>query len=273
MGLLPPTPMDFTIRTYKQLLEALNNSSYAFQPFAEFIENPEEKAIVLRHDVDERPQNALKMAQLESELGIRATYYFRIVKISNNPKIIKQIVDLGHEIGYHYEDYSSCNGNINKAIKEFKENLAYFRTYYPVKTVCMHGSSMSDFDNRMIWKFHNLSDFGIIGEPYISIDYSKVFYLTDTGRRWDGNKYSVRDFVNNSFQLSFHRTSDIIKALQSKRLPDQLIIQSHTLWTDSVKEWYWLEFREKLRNNIKIIIIKMPWIKKFAYKLIQFYSK
>ncbi len=36
---------------------------------------------------------------------------------------------------------------------------------------------------------------GIIGEPYFDVDFSRVFYLTDTGRRWDGDAVSVRDKV------------------------------------------------------------------------------
>jgi hypothetical protein len=32
-------------------------------------------------------------------------------------------------------------------------------------------------------------------EPYFDIDFNKVFYLTDTGRRWDGWKTSIRDKV------------------------------------------------------------------------------
>ncbi|MBA7531110.1 hypothetical protein ES705_23321 [subsurface metagenome] len=37
--------------------------------------------------------------------AIKGTYYFRIVTQSFNPEIIEQIAELGHEIGYHYEDF------------------------------------------------------------------------------------------------------------------------------------------------------------------------
>ena len=265
--------MDFTLKTYNRLLLALMESGYTFQPFAEFIENPAEKAVVLRHDVDERPQNALKMAREEHKMGIRASYYFRIVKISNEPEIIEKIVALGHELGYHYEDYSLCNGNIEKAMVQFTENLDYFRSFYPVKTVCMHGSSMSEYDNRHMWIDHKLSDFGLIGEPYLSVDYEKVYYLTDTGRCWDGNKYNVRDNVKNSFKLSFHRTADIMAAVHKGIFPAQVILQSHTLWTDSIIEWTWLEFREWLRNSFKVVALKVPGMKRILYRIIKIYSK
>ena len=265
--------MDFTIEQYKKLLQGLINEKYFFQTFEEFFIEPKDRVVVLRHDVDERPHNALKLARTEFELGIKATYYFRIVKISNHPAIIKKIAEMGHEIGYHYEDYASSNGDLNKAIKNFDNNLQYFRKYYPVKTVCMHGSSMSDYDNRDMWKTYQLADYGIIGEPYLSVDYSETLYLTDSGRCWDGGKYIVRDFVKNSFQFSFHKTVDIIKALENNELPNKIILQSHTLWTDSFKEWLWLLIRERTRNRIKMLIIKSPAIKKISYKFIQSYSK
>jgi hypothetical protein len=264
--------MDFTIKAYKDLLFSIIHSDYVIQTFEEFMLNPMKRVVVLRHDIDERPANALKMAIVEHELGIKATYYFRIVKISNDPFVIRKIADLGHEIGYHYEDYATFHGNLLKAIHSFKTNLSYFREYYPVKTVCMHGSSMSEFDNRVLWEHYSLEEFGLIGEPYLSIDYTKVQYLTDTGRCWDGGKYSVRDFVNQNYKLSFHTSNDIINGINANIFPNRVILQSHTLWTDSLIEWLWLEVREKTRNNFKMWIVNQPFLKSISYKLIQLYS-
>ncbi len=58
--------------------------------------------VILRHDVDARPQNSLRLARLEHTLGIQGTYYFRIPH-TFQPSIIQEIASLGHEIGYHYE--------------------------------------------------------------------------------------------------------------------------------------------------------------------------
>ena len=126
-------------------------------------------------------------------LAIFTEVVFRIVPQSNEPNIIREIQTLGHEIGYHYEDLTLCKGNPDKAIKSFERNLNYFRQFGPVKTICMHGSPLSRFDNRKLWEKYNYRDFGITGEPYFDIDFAKVLYLTDTGRRWDGEKMSIRD--------------------------------------------------------------------------------
>ena len=73
---------DFTLTTYKKLLQALLANGYSFQTLQDFIQQPEKKTVILRHDVDRLPGNALVIAQIEKEAGIRASYYFRIVKQS-----------------------------------------------------------------------------------------------------------------------------------------------------------------------------------------------
>ena len=65
---------------------------------------------------------------------------------------------------------------------------------------------------------------GIIGEPYLDTDFSQVFYLTDTGRRWDGYKVSVRDKIEKwqdewvKEGLVFHTTDDVISAAMCGRM-------------------------------------------------------
>ena len=99
----------------------------------------------------------------------------------------------------------------------------------------------------------------IIGEPYFDIDFSKVLYLTDTGRRWDGEKVSVRDKTvfrkpesgvspedyrnpgsnfrspvssllspGSILRHTFHSTFDIIKAAEDGKLPDKIMITVHS---------------------------------------------
>ena len=37
-----------------------------------------------------------------------------------------------------------------------------------------------------IWSKYNYRKLGIIGEPYFDMDFDQFFYLTVTGRRWNG---------------------------------------------------------------------------------------
>lgn len=263
---------DFTLKSYQTLILALQQAGYQFQTFEEFVVRPVgNKSIVMRHDVDELAWNALKMAQLEYKFGIHSTYFFRIVKQSNVPEVIRKIVTLGHEIGYHYEDLALAEGDDKKAMVSFEKNLSYFRTYYPVRSVCMHGSSTSKYDNRLLWEDHSLSDFDLVGEPYLSVDFDKVFYLTDTGYAWDGGKYAVRDRIENGFGLKFHTTQEIVSCIQNGDFPDKALILAHTLWTDSMFQWYYLHFREFLRNNAKLMAKNNRMVAKIYQKMVDVY--
>lgn len=266
--------MDFTLQKYKQLLQALSESGYRIVTVRLYLEQkPKGKVLILRHDVDEQPQNAFKMATLEDAMGIHATYYFRRVPKSNHPDVIRSVVAMGHEIGYHYEDLSKTNGDMDKAIASFSDNLEYFRQYYPVKTVCMHGSSSSQYDNRGIWKHVSLEDYGLIGEPYLSFDFNSIFYLTDTGYAWDGGKYAVRDKVRQTGALSFHTTDQVVKAVLDGDFPHQAMILAHTLWTDSLPRWMFLHLREFLRNRIKLLARNNRIVSSIYSSLVKLYWK
>jgi len=184
---------DFSLKTYSTLIEALLKQDFEFFRFQDFYNIDNLKRIVLRHDVDARKENSLLFAKIQNKIGVVGTYYFRIVPESFDEKIIREIAALGHEIGYHYENMDTCHGNIDKAYDEFCKNLEILRKIYPVKTICMHGSPLSKFDNREIWRKYDYHNLGIIGEPYFDINFDEVLYLTDTGRRWNGDSYNIRD--------------------------------------------------------------------------------
>lgn len=285
---------DFTISVYNEMLETLLAQGFSFQPFAEFLKNQEAKVIILRHDVDKLPENSLKTAQLEASLGIRGSYYFRMVPCSYNVEIIREIARLGHEVGYHYETMDSSRvkvkgdrlkdggnsddkhsalkpdfelveneGHIDAAYQEFCKKLEMLRGVVAVMTICMHGSPQSAYDNKDIWKKYDYRALGIIGEPYLDVDFDKVFYLTDTGRRWNGYKVSVRDKMPqqerwNSEGLTFITTTDIINAAKRGLLPNQTMITVHPQrWSDGFVPWIKELVMQNVKNEVKRGLIRM----------------
>jgi hypothetical protein len=251
--------VDFTIEIYKELLQSLVDQKYNFQTFKEFIEKPLEKSIVLRHDVDLLPYNSLAFAKIQAEKGIKGSYYFRAVSESWDETVIKEIAALHHEIGYHYECLTTCNGSMEKGIKDFETNLNSLRKLTPVSTICMHGSPLSKYDSKDLWKEYNYRDFQIIGEPYFDIDFNKTFYITDTGRRWDGDKVSVRDKVNSrEFNLSFHSTKELINAIANGTFPGKVMFTFHPQrWNNNILKWSKELLVQNIKNVVKFGLIKM----------------
>ena len=250
--------MDFTVKLYKCLIKVLIEQRYTFQTFEDYLKSPEENSIVLRHDVDLLPLNSLHFAKIQNELGIKGTYYFRAVPESWDENIIKEIASLGHEIGYHYECLTTCNGDMVDGIQDFKKNLLALRKLAPVSTICMHGSPMSKYDSKDLWKKYDYKDFNIIGEPYFDVNFDEVFYITDTGRRWDGDKVSVRDRVASSMKLSFHTTHQIIEAAKNNQLPDRIMFTFHPQrWNDNIFMWS----KEIVLQNVKNVVKKYFFVK------------
>ena len=259
--------MDFTPSTYRRLLTALKENGYEFFTFEEYCSGEKsDKVVILRHDVDKKPANSLALAEIEASLGIHATYYFRIVPESNQPDFIRRIADLGHEIAYHYEDLTICKGDTEKAYESFQKNLAYFSTYYPVKTISMHGSPAGKYDNRDIWNHYDYRDFDIIGEPYFDFLDENVnepdgnkFYFTDTAGMWDGDKYNVRDKAigqSADKKVKVHTTDELIRLLTHSASAREVMINTHPQrWTDNKTEWLLEYTTQKAKNIIKRFLV------------------
>ena len=179
------------------------------------------------------------------------------------PESVLAIAKLGHEIGYHYEDMSLCGGDFEKAYDHFQTWLAYFRQYYAVETICMHGAPTSKYDSKDLWQKYDYKTLGIIGEPYMDTDFSDVFYLTDTGRCWDGYKVSVRDKIP-GYQdewtakgLVWHTTQELIAAVEQGKLPNHVMITTHPQrWTNNKAAWYKEWLLQTTKNIVKRIIVK-----------------
>ena len=238
--------MDFTLIKYKELLEALDDC----------------EQVSLRHDVDRKPKNSLATAYIEREMGWEATYYFRTVPESFDPAVILHIASLGHQIGYHYESLATCKGNMDAAYDDFCRNLEKLRALVPVSTIAMHGSPTSKWDSRELWKHYDYHKLGIISEPYLDTDFSQVFYLTDTGRRWDGFRVSVRDKIleyQEQWEAKgwrYHRTDEIIKAIKEGTFPKQVMVNTHPQrWTDNKFQWTMELLLQSGKNLIKRLLV------------------
>jgi len=185
---------------------------------------------------------------------------------SYNEKIIKEIVELGHEVGYHYETMDTCKGDVDKAYDEFCRNLEKFQKLTPVKTISMHGSPMSPYDNREIWKKYDYKKLGILAEPYFDINFNQLYYITDTGRRWDGHLYNVRDkatkenpITNPDFvNRQYHSTKDIIKAITEGSFPKQAMLNFHPQrWNDKPLPWLKELVWQNVKNQGKYVLLKL----------------
>lgn len=99
--------LDFTLENYSKVLK-LALQHYTFQFFTESKIN---RSILLRHDIEFSLPIALKMAEIEAEMGIRATYFVQLHSEFYNTLekesilVFKRILELGHDIGIHFDSH------------------------------------------------------------------------------------------------------------------------------------------------------------------------
>lgn len=129
----------------------------------------------------------------------------------------------------------------------------------------MEGAPRSKYDNRDLWNYADYQQFGILGEPYFDIDFSKIFYITDTGRMWDGHKYNLRDKPLDNKELSkkfnhlnFHSTHDLIEAIENDQFPTSAMLTFHPQrWHSNYFSWTREIISQTIKNQAKRILIKI----------------
>jgi len=102
----------------------------------------------------------------------------------------------------------------------------------------MHGRPLSNWDSKDLWNKYDYHSYDLISEPYLDFNFNEILYLTDTGNRWDGDKYSIRDYVNSAYYFDIHSTDDLIKQIQGYLLPHKIMLNVHPArWNNNFFKW------------------------------------
>lgn len=152
-------------------------------------------------------------------MGIKGTYYFRIVPQSWDKEIIRKIAEMRHEIGYHYETMDTANGDIGKAYKEFTGNLKKLRSLVHVSTIAMHGSPLSKYDNKDLWKAYDYKNLGLIAEPYFDINVKDTRHFSSLAKE---NKLPNQIMINIHPQRWFNPGPGWLKELILQNIKNQV---------------------------------------------------
>jgi hypothetical protein len=198
---------DFTIENYRRLLE-LAFENYRFILFTdELTDNFSLKYIFLRHDIEFSIHDAIRMAEIESGMGIRATYFLQIHSEFYNPldmgnyNSIKKILENGHDLGLHFDSHY-WGINSEKELEEYIEiDKNIIETYFKIKI--------------KVFSFHNTNDFVLSceNENYGGLinTYSKRFkteigYNTDSTGYWRYERLEdrLREAKDKSLQILIH---------------------------------------------------------------------
>lgn len=184
-------PLDFTLGAFDEFCQRI--SVMPVFTVADYLTHSGPLPIpfaILRLDVDYRESHGVALARIARDHALRGSFYFRCGAKSFPLDAMREVSELGHEVGYHFETLDTCGGDSKRAEEKFLEHLAELRAAgLAIRTVAAHGSiptaptyrSNLDLFLRSPGLFERA---GILGETTLSIDFSKVTYCSDATWRW-----------------------------------------------------------------------------------------
>ena len=99
---------NFSLKYYRNMLEKALNKGFIISSFKNY-DSKNKKTIILRHDIDFSLNSIKEIAQIEKDLNITSTFFFRLhspnynIYASNTFKILQDLKNKNHEIGLHFE--------------------------------------------------------------------------------------------------------------------------------------------------------------------------
>jgi hypothetical protein len=161
---------------YGHLLKAALGAGYQAVTLEDFLDGlvrpSDGPVLILRHDVDQCAGAALRLSDVELELGLRSTWYFRWR--TARPAVIDELRRRGGEIGLHYETLSreALNGGDGKlepqaqlraGRERLREEVATFAALFgPIRSVAAHGDTrVPEVRNAELLRDEEWSDYGI----------------------------------------------------------------------------------------------------------------
>lgn len=148
---------------YESILKASLDNGYRHLTLSEYFDiiisgKDTGNCFLNRHDIDTDVRTARRMFEIEKNLGIKSSFYFRLNNLDF--ELMKEIHEYGSEVGYHYEELSQfCKDNrifdptsIKKRYLDIERifirnfNSIEKRCGFKIKSVASHG----DFVNRKL---------------------------------------------------------------------------------------------------------------------------
>lgn len=215
----------FTFDKLKSQYETAIDAGYRIVTCEEFAtkywkneNHSKDKILINRVDIDYSVKKAENIGQIFNELGIKASFFIRLHAPEYNPfsfenyRIIKFLIDSGHEIGYHSEiiDQSTIwkENAEDCLIRDIQTLNRIFGV--AIKGVASHGG-MTGLNNLDFWKDSKVSDYGLLYEAYEW--FNETFYISDSEWvRWkcynkgtliEGDTRSLGEHVMNNHNIIY----------------------------------------------------------------------
>jgi hypothetical protein len=181
---------------YRALLESAREAGYDLVSLEEWLLGghrlPRQRVMLLRHDVDQHPRSVVPIADIESELGVSSTWYFRW-RTASAP-LIAELRRRGSAVGLHYETLTRQVllreqvparelARLQAAARDVLrgEIAAFASRHGPIRSVCPHGDSrVPGVENADLLLGQDWPSFGIEADAHLGMrDHELGAWMTD----------------------------------------------------------------------------------------------
>jgi hypothetical protein len=231
----------FTYDSYKKLLELLasKNVNLCFADFPLSVDY--DRYFILRHDVDYSPEASLRMAEIEAEMGVRASYFVLFSSPYYNLfsdeycAIPRKLIELGHDVGLHYDSSILLMLEMGNPVDYFSKQIEMLTqlTGKKVKTIAMHNASF--------YKDDPLKNIGLVN-AYAGQYTKEIAYFSDSCGAW---------------------RNEAVQAFNTGNIPARLQILIHPFfWGEQQADRYLRldEYRKRIISRLDAYISKVEKI-------------
>lgn len=176
---------NFTYSAYGDMLVLIKENGYNFCSYHDH--SSTQRPCILRHDIDMDIQKAKEMASFEVKQSgkIRSTFFvllrtdFYNPASSKNVRLLTDIMEMGHEIGLHFDEMAYVNlsseSDLRDAVKTEVSILSdIIRS--EIKVISMHRPSKKTLESDY--------QFSGVVNSYSSLFFRQFKYLSDSRHSW-----------------------------------------------------------------------------------------
>ena len=185
------TQYDYSLRSYSETLHAYKDAGYAVTGFSQYLANPQEKHLIMRHDIDNTIEQAMRVARVDADAGITSTFFLRVHARGYNLlslpslQIIQEMEQLGHEVQLHLEG-GLCDwlGGDNASWADRQRDVFEAAVGRPLGGFSSHEPARMggvDFANALRDRWSDTVTYHAYEERFMM---PSMKYLSDSSGRW-----------------------------------------------------------------------------------------
>ncbi len=182
---------DYSFESYADTLRAYREAGYEVTSFDTYLREPSARHMILRHDIDNSIEQALRVAYIDAEAGCSSTFFLRVHARGYNllslqsMQILQEMEALGHEVQLHLEGgLGEWLGGDNLQWADRQRAAFEAAVGRPMRGFSSHEPARMgglEFANQLLDRWSDSVEYHAYEERFMT---PQMKYLSDSSGRW-----------------------------------------------------------------------------------------